>query len=70
MAHLEEQGFVVFKSYPRGMDLGSEAIYWDSETYPDYREFVAAAKSVGAHMMTIFSRTFSADAVDEALETL
>jgi hypothetical protein len=70
LAHLEESGFTVFKSYPRGMELGSEAIYWDSETYPDYREFVAAAKSVGAHMMTVFSRQFSSETVDEALETL
>ena len=70
MAHLEATGFTVFKSYPRGMDLGSEAIYWDSETYPDYHEFVAAAKSVGAQMMTVYSREFSADSVDEALETL
>ncbi len=70
LAHLEAEGFTVFKSYPRGMELGAEAIYWDSETYPDYREFVAAAKSVGAHMMTVFSREFSGEAVDEALETL
>lgn len=70
LAHLEATGFTVFKSYPRGMDLGSEAIYWDSETYPDYRDFVAAAKSVGAVMMTVYSREFSGEAVDEALETL
>jgi hypothetical protein len=70
LAHLEANGFTVFKSYPRGMDLGSEAIYWDSETYPDYREFVAAAKSVGARLMTVYSREFSADSVDEALESL
>jgi hypothetical protein len=70
LAHLEELGFTVFKSYPRGMELGSEAIYWDTESYPDYHEFVAAAKSVGAHMMTFYSREFSADSVDDALETL
>jgi GTP-sensing pleiotropic transcriptional regulator CodY len=70
LAHLEASGLTVFKSYPRGMELGSEAIYWDSEAFPDYREFVAAAKSVGARMMTVYSREFSADSVEDALEML
>jgi len=70
LAHLEERGFAVFKCYPRGMELGSEAIYWDSDAYPDFREFVATASSVGAHMMTIFSREFSTDAIDDALAQL
>ena len=70
LAHLEATGMTIFKSYPRGMELSSEAIYWDSETYPDFREFVATAQSVGARMMTVFSREFSSDEVDQALETL
>lgn len=70
LAHLEANGLTVFKSHPRGIELGSEAIYWDTETYPDYREFVAAAKSVGARMMTVYSREFSSDLVDDAIETL
>ncbi len=70
LAHLEERGFAIFKSYPRGMELSSDAIYWDSERYPDFREFVASATAVGAKMMTIFSREFSADTIDDALEQL
>lgn len=70
LAHLEAGGFTVFKSYPRGLDLGEQAIYWDSETYPDYHEFVAAAKSVGVRMMTVYSREFHAEEVDLALEAL
>jgi hypothetical protein len=70
LALLEERGMVVFKSYPRGMELGSGAVYWDVDGFPDYREFVAAATAAGAKMMTIFSREFSGDAVDDALEQL
>ena len=70
LALLQERGMVVFKSYPRGPELGNDAVYWDTETYPDYREFIAAAAAVGARMMTIYSREFSADVIDEALEQL
>jgi len=70
LALLEERGLVVFKSYPRGPELGSDAIYWDTETYPDYREFIAAAGASGARMMTIYSREFSSDVIDDALAQL
>jgi hypothetical protein len=70
LAHLEERGFAIFKSYPRGMELSSDAVYWDCERYPDFREFVASATAVGAKLMTIFSREFSTEAIDEALEQL
>lgn len=68
--HLEAQGFVVFKSYPRSLDLSAEAIYWDSERFPDYREFAAAAHAAGARMMTLYGRVFTPAMVDEALEQL
>ena len=70
LSHLEERGFAIFKSYPRGPELGSDAVYWDTERYPDFREFVAAASAVGVKMMTIFSREFSTEAIDDALEQL
>jgi hypothetical protein len=67
---LEERGLVVFKSYPRGPELGSDSVYWDTETYPDHREFIAAAKALGARMMTIYSREFSTELIDDALAQL
>jgi hypothetical protein len=70
LTHLEERSFAIFKCYPRALDLSSDAIYWDCERFPDFREFVAAASTVGVHMMTIFTREFSTDAIDEALEQL
>lgn len=70
LSHLEENGFAIFKSYPRGPELGSDAVYWDSERYPDFREFVATARSVNVKMMTIFSREFSTETIDDALEQL
>ncbi|MEO5926179.1 MAG: hypothetical protein ABIR70_20320 [Bryobacteraceae bacterium] len=70
LAHLEERGFAIFKSYPRGMELSSDAVYWDAESYPDFREFVASATAVGVKMMTVFSREFTADTIDDALAQL
>jgi hypothetical protein len=70
LAHLEEHGFAIFKSYPRTPELTSDAVYWDCERHPDFREFVAAASAVDAKLMTIFSREFSAEAIDDALEQL
>lgn len=69
-AHLEAQGFVVFRSYPRAMNVHPDAIFWDSERFPDYRDFTAAAQAVGARMVTLYGREFLPDMVDEALVEL
>ncbi len=70
VAYLEERGLVVFKSYPRNPDLGSDATYWDTQAHSDFREFVKAAEAVGVRLLTIFSREFSADVLEEAVEHL
>lgn len=70
VAYLEDRGLVVFKSYPRSSESLSDLIYWDSTTYNDFREFVHAAEAAGAKLVTVFSREFSADVLEEAIEHL
>ena len=70
--HLESRGLAVFRSYPRG-DSESPlvgAVYWDSENYPDYREFVEAACAAGVRMVSLYAREFTSDIVETALAHL
>ena len=68
--HLDQNGIAVFKSYPRTQDLGSDAIYWDTDGHPDYREFVASAVAAGIRLITVYRREFSPDLLEDALQQL
>jgi hypothetical protein len=70
VSHLDGEGFVVFKAEPRGPDLGTAAIYWDTTRYPDYREFLATAAAVGVRVITLWGREFSTLIIDDALAQL
>ncbi|MEO8096763.1 MAG: hypothetical protein ABI811_03620 [Acidobacteriota bacterium] len=70
LAHLEERGIAVFKSYPRTQELGSDAIYWDTADHPDYREFIAAAVTAGIRLVTLYRREFSPEIIDDAMQQL
>lgn len=67
--YLRSRGFVIFYSFPRtGEPI--PAIFWDTETHPDYKEFVAAAEVSGTKLITFFVREFSDEMIDEAWERL
>ena len=70
--HLESRGLAVFRSYPRTDSESSlaEAVFWDSENYPDYREFVEAACAAGVRMVSLYAREFTSDIVETALSHL
>lgn len=70
VAYLEERNLGVFKSFPCGPELGSDAVYWDSHSNPDYREFIAAGEAAGVRLFTVYGREFGGEIVDEALERL
>lgn len=62
----------VFRSYPRA-DAESSlpgAVYWDSESHPNYQEFVEAAWAAGVRMVTLYAREFTSDIVENALAQL
>ena len=62
----------VFRSYPRAESEGSltAAVFWDAENHPDYREFVEAAWAAGVRMVTVSTRVFTSDIIQNALAQL
>jgi hypothetical protein len=66
--YLESHGMAVFHGVPRGDD--APAVYWNLETHPDYRTFLATAEAAGVRMVTLFANQFDADVIDEAMERL
>jgi len=67
--YLEEQGFAVFRGFPRMLDT-SPLVYWDCDRYPDYKAFLSAAKAADVRLMVYHQHEFSADQIDSALERL
>ena len=43
--YLKASGIAVFHGVPRQMENPLPATAWDTQTHPDFREFVAAAKA-------------------------
>ena len=70
--HLESRGLAVFRSYPRAESESSmtEAVHWDSQNYPDFREFVEAACAAGVRLITLYARELTAEIVETALAHL
>jgi len=66
---LEQAGLALFYGYSRSIESAS-AVYWDCETYPDFRQFVETARSAGAKLMVFHQREFLAEQIEDALERL
>ena len=62
----------VFRSYPRTESERSltEAVHWDSENHPDFKEFVEAACAVGVRLITLYARELTPDIVENAMAQL
>jgi hypothetical protein len=67
--YLEKRGLVIFRGLPRA-NAADSAILWDTEQFPDYRDFIAAAEAVEARLITLHTNEFSAAIVEEALDRL
>jgi hypothetical protein len=70
LEYLEAKGVVVFHSYPRSAESSLTAVFWDTQGRPDYRDFLAAAQAVGVRMVTMYSREFTEDILDDAFDQL
>ncbi len=69
LEYLETSEFAVFHSRAGG--LQEEAlVLWDTQQYPDYRMFLAAAKKAGIRMVLFASREFLPSDVEEMLERI
>ena len=67
--HLESRKFSIFHGYSRALD-STPVVFWDTDRYPDYTQFLETAESTGAKMMVLHAREFSAVLVDNALEEM
>ena len=66
---LEREGFVVFHGYSRRLD-DMDTVDWDTQRYPDYHEFLKAARQAGVKMIVFHHREFTAGHVEQALDQL
>ena len=70
LSELQDRNLVVFRSYPRGPELGADAMYWDTDAHPDFREFLAAAEAAGIRLLTLSAQPLTEDMIEDALEHL
>lgn len=69
LEYLGSEGFVVFHGYSRLADTDS-FVAWDSERYPDYRQFLKVARQAGIALVVFNDRQFSAEHLEDATERL
>ena len=69
LEQLVVEEFAIFRGQPGGLD-NTEAVYWDTEEYPDYQGFLNAAKNCGARVIIFTHRVFDQEEMDDALEQL
>lgn len=67
--HLQRENFVVFFGHSRGLDP-LPIVVWDSDRYPDYRQFLKTATAAGAKIVVLHSREFGSEVVDTAIDEL
>lgn len=67
--YLEEQGFAIFRGFPRTLD-SLPLVYWDCDNYPDYKAFLDTAKAVGVRLVVYHQHEFASEQLDNALERL
>ncbi len=69
LKHLIERGFVVFHGQSRAMEP-SPTVFWDCESYPDYKMFLQSAERTDVKIVVFHSREFSAGVIDEAIDAV
>lgn len=67
--YLAASEFGVFRSLPGGLE-GLPIVSWDTETFPDYRMFLDAARKAGQKLILFAAREFEEEEILEALDEL
>lgn len=65
---LEARGIAVFYGFPRNLE--APAVYWNTESRPDFREFIGVAEKAGVKLMTLFANEFSGEMIEDAEQRL
>jgi hypothetical protein len=66
---LTERHLVLFHAEPRDPGLPT-GVYWDVDQHPSHEDFLDAASASGAKIVTLYTRRFSEEQLDEALAQL
>lgn len=67
--YLKAEGFTIFYGFTRMLDE-TPVVYWNVDERPDFREFLAAARDLGARVIVYMARAFDSGMVDRALQLL
>lgn len=67
--YLDAEGFVVFHAHSRLLD-SAPIIEWNTDSVPDYRLFLEAARKIGASLVVFHHGSFSTSLIEEAFEDL
>jgi hypothetical protein len=67
--YLAASEFGVFRGHPGGLE-SLPIVSWDSESFPDYRMFLEAARKAGQKLIVFASREFEEEEILEALDDL
>lgn len=68
-SYLEDSGLAVFYGFHTMPDALNQ-VSWDTNTRPDFKEFLATARKAGVKLVVFHQQAFSLDQIDEALESL
>jgi hypothetical protein len=67
--HLKSQGFVVFQGHSR-ISGSTPFVYWDTDRFPDFRDFLDVAKQCGARLIVFHYREFTRGHLEDAMDRL
>lgn len=71
--YLADNNLVLFRSHPRLPSSSSGAVFWDTDHYPDFKQFIDTAIATGTSLVSLHATIFSdldiedlADQLEEA----
>ena len=70
LSDLHANGMNVFHAAHRSLDDPMKQVFWDIDEHPDFRAFLAVAKSSGAKIINFHHQALSVEQIDEALDSL
>jgi hypothetical protein len=67
--YIAAEGFALFQTQAGSLE-GLPMIFWDTDAHPEYKAFLAVAKTAGARIVIFGQRKFEAEEIDDALEQM
>ena len=67
--YIAAEGFALFRTQAGSLE-GLPMIFWDTDAHPEYKAFLAVAKTAGARVLIFGHREFQAEEIEDALEQM